>query len=145
MEGVTMLLQSKAVLKTLDQSSVLAKDDPNRGANQAEASTLPRMQKLDEMTAAVAGVKELLGGGASPGVVELIDQMIKIIEDLKEKVKIYQESTQTKLDTRITTLTDRTENAVKEKNEADQYDKSYDQCISEEQQLLVAHETCKSE
>jgi len=100
------------------------------------------------MTAAVNGVKELLaeGGKATPGLVALIDSMIKIIDDeIKTKVKEYQISTQTNVDTKITTLTDRTESAVKEKEEADQFDRSYDQCTSEEQRLLEAHETCKTQ
>merc|ERR1719345_108879 len=90
--------------------------------------------------------KELLGDGTTPEVAGILAGLIKTIEeDLQEKVKRDQTSAQTELDTRIDALTTTTKTAVELKASVDQLDKSHDQCVTEEHQMLGAYETCKDE
>jgi len=140
-QDVSVLFQSKnaQVLTALVSST----DDSNMAW---QASMRPRLQKMMEIGATFQDIKDLIGDGTTPEVAGIIAGLIKIIEDdLQEKVKRDQTSAQTELDTRIDALTTTTKTAVELKASVDQLDKSHDQCVTEEHQMLGAYETCKDE
>lgn len=137
------------------------KDDPSKHdeissllqskltANQIVASSRPRKQKLAEINASVYDMKELIGAVDTPEVPGIIQALIDLIEnDLQVKVKEDQTETQTELDKRLDLLTTTTNTAVNLKTGeagADQSDKTYDQCVTDEKQMMEAYETCKQE
>jgi len=136
------------------------KDDPSKHdeisslfqskltANQivASSSSRPRKQKLAEINASVNDLKGLIGAVDTPEVPGIIQALIDLIEnDLQVKVKEDQTETQTELDKRLDLLTTTTNTAVDLKAGADQSDKTYDQCVTDEKQMMEAYETCKQE
>jgi len=139
-EDISALFQSK------NAQVLTGRVLPNLVAGQSEASTRPRMQKLMEIHATVHDIKELIGAGSTPEVPGLIQSLIDIIKtEIQVKVKGEQTNAQAELDTRLDVLKTRTETAVGLKAGSDQVDKSHDTCVTEEQQVLVAYETCKAE
>jgi len=139
-EDISALFQSK------NAQVLTGRVLPNLVAAQNKASTRPRMQKLMEINATVHDIKELIGAGNTPEVPGLIQSLIDIIKtEIQVKVKGEQTNAQAELDTRIDVLKTTTESAVGLKAESDQVDKTLDECVTQEQQLLVAYETCKAE
>jgi len=110
-----------------------------------KASIRPRMKKLMEMDTTVNDIIAMGKAAVTPEFKTVIGDLIAVVEDLQDKVKRDQNFAQTEVDERIAGLTETTERAVEEKTHADEFDTSLDQCISEEQRLLQAYETCKTE
>lgn len=140
-EDISALFQGK------NAQVLTARVSSTNGSNMVwQASMRPRLQKIMELGATIQDIKESIGVGNTPEVPAIIESLIKIIEDdLQEKIKRDQTSAQTELDTRMDALTTQTESAFGLKVTADVFDKSLDQCVTEEHQMLEAYETCKDE
>ena len=139
-EDISALFQSKSAQVLTER--VL----PKVVADQNEASTRPRMQKLMEINATVHDIKDLIGAGNTPEVSGLIHSLNVIIKtEIQVKIKLGHTNAQEELDHRVDVLTTTTETAVGLKASADQVDKSYDKCVTEEKQALEAYHTCKAE
>jgi len=109
------------------------------------ASIRPRMKKLMEMDSTVNDIIAMGKAAVTPEFKTVIGDLIGFVEDLQDKVKRDQNFAQSEVDKRIAELTDTTGRAVEDKTHADEFDTSLDQCITEEQRLLQAYETCKTE
>merc|ERR1719272_1828851 len=104
------------------------------------------MKKLMELDTTVNDIAALGKAAATPEFAPIIADLVRVIEDeLQEKVKDDQTYAQSKITERITRLTETTDNTVEDKSAADGFDTSLNHCITEEQGLLQAYETCKSE
>lgn len=142
-EDTSALFQSKKAEVLAARG--LQKKDPKIAADQIEASTPLRMQKMMEIKTAVRDIKDLIGAVATPEITGLIQQMITIVKDIQMHIAEDQNDARQELYRRFANLHNMTKIALSLKAGVDTSVSNYDGCVTDEKSSFDAYVKCQSE